>query len=245
MDKLGINGGYFLFQVLNFMVMAILLYAWAYKPILNMLEKRKVKIAQGMEDARIAAEARANAEKEASKIIADAQTKAAQVVADATQRAEVAAREVKLSVEAEANREKEAALAEVLVERKKILGELRGQIAALAIAATQKLIGESLDQKRQHELINEFFSGIKSGKVTVLDGAELGGASAEVTSAIELTPEEKEIIKKEILAKAGSVVTVSFREDPSIMGGLLIRVGGKILDASVSGQLEGLRQNLQ
>lgn len=245
MEKLGINLGFFLFQVLNFSVMAVLLYAWAYKPILNMLERRKAKIAQGMEDARIAAEARANAEKEAAKIIADAQTKAAQVVADATQRADTAAREVKLAVEAEANREKEAALAEVNVEREKILGELRGQVASLAIAATQKLVGDALDEKRQRSLINEFFSGIKAGKVTVLEGAELSGASAEVTSALPLTSDEKETVKKEILARAGSVATVTFRVDPSIMGGLVIRIGGKVLDASVSGQLESLRQSLQ
>lgn len=245
MEKLGINLGFFLFQVLNFSVMAVLLYAWAYHPILNMLEKRRAKIAQGMEDARIAAEARANAEIEAAKIITEAQSKAAQVVADATQRAESAAREVKLAVEAEANREKESALAEVQIEREKILGELRGQIAALAMAATQKLIGESLDEKRQRGLINDFFSGIKSGKVSVLEGVELSGASAEVTSALPLTNEEKEIVKKDILAKAGSVVTVTFRVDPLIMGGLVIRVGGKVLDASVSGQLEGLRQSMQ
>ena len=245
MEKLGINLGFFLFQVLNFSVMAVLLYAWAYNPILNMLEKRRAKIAQGMEDARIAAEARANAEKEAAKIIADAQSKAAQVVADATQRAESAAREVKLAVEAEANREKESALAEVQIEREKILGELRGQIAALAMAATQKLIGESLDEKRQRGLINDFFSGIKAGKVSVLEGVELSGAAAEVTSALPLTNEEKETVKKDILAKAGSVVTVTFRVDPLIMGGLVIRVGGKVLDASVSGQLEGLRQSMQ
>lgn len=244
MEKLGINLGFFLFQVLNFSVMAVLLYAWAYKPILNMLERRKTRIAQGMEDARIAADARENAEKEAAKIISEAQSKAAQVVADATQRADSAAREVKLAAEAEAGREKEAALAEVNIEREKILGGLRGQVAALAIAATQKLIGETLDEKRQHTLINDFFSGIKAGKVTVLEGAELSGASAEVTSALPLTNEEKEIVKKDILVKAGSLATVTFRTDPAIMGGLIIRMGGKVLDASVLGQLENLRQSL-
>ena len=62
MAALGINLGFFIFQVLNFTIVLVLLYAWAYKPILNALENRKKKIAQGMEDARIAAEARANAE---------------------------------------------------------------------------------------------------------------------------------------------------------------------------------------
>jgi F-type H+-transporting ATPase subunit b len=58
MEKLGINLGFFIFQVLNFLVLMVLLYAFAYRPILKMLDDRKKKIAQGLEDARVAAEAR-------------------------------------------------------------------------------------------------------------------------------------------------------------------------------------------
>ena len=53
-----------------------------------------------------------------------------------------------------------------------------------------------------------------------------------------------EIVKKDVLSKIGSQATVTFRVDPSILGGLVIRAGGKVLDASVSGQLESLRQTL-
>jgi F-type H+-transporting ATPase subunit b len=109
-----------------------------------------------------------------------------------------------------------------------MLGDLRNKIAALAIAAAQKLVGESLDEKRQHALINEFFSGVRAGKVEVLEGASLSGASAEVTSALPLSSEEISAVKKDILAKVGSQATVSFRVDPGILGGLVIRVGGKV-----------------
>ena len=244
MAKLGLNLGYLLFQIFNFAVLCILLYAWAYKPILKMLENRKQKIAQGLEDARVASEARANAELEATKIIAEAQNKANQVVRESTDRAETAALEIRAAAEAEATKEREAALAEVQGERDRMLGDLRTQIAALAIAASQKLVGESLDEKRQHALINEFFSGVRAGNVVVLEGVKLSGASAEVTSALPLSAEEIDSVKKDLLSKVGSQATVSFRVDPSILGGLVIRVGGKVLDASVAGQLESLRQSI-
>ena len=51
MDRLGINLGFLLFQIFNFAIIAIVLYAVAYKPIVKMLEERKRKIAQGYEDA--------------------------------------------------------------------------------------------------------------------------------------------------------------------------------------------------
>ena len=244
MEKLGVSGGYFLFQVLNFLIVAILLYAWAYRPIVKMLETRKVKIAQGLEDARVAGEARANAEQEAAKIIAEAQAKASQVVREATERAVVAVKEVHNTAEIEAAKVREAAKVDAQVERDRILGDLRGQVAALSIAAAEKLVGEALDEKRQHTLLNEFFAGVKAGRVVVLEGTSLSGASAEVTSALPLNAEEMEVVRQDVLSKMGNQATVTFRVDPGILGGLVIRAGGKVLDASVAGQLESLRQSL-
>jgi F-type H+-transporting ATPase subunit b len=114
----------------------------------------------------------------------------------------------------------------------------------LAIAAAQKLVGEALDEKRQHALIDEFFSGVKAGKVVLLNDADFKGESAEVTSALPLEAGEQEAVKKNILSKVGAQA-VTFRVDPSILGGLVIKVGDKVLDGSVSGRLEGLRQSLK
>ncbi len=244
MEKLGLNLGYLLLQIFNFLILFVVLRVWVYKPITSMLEKRRKTISQGLEDARIAAEARANAEKEASRIVADAEKKANQTVAEARERAEMAARDVKVAAEAEAVKARENALAEVEGERTRILGDLRGQVAALSIAAAQKLVGEALDEKRQHTLLAEFFSGVKSGKVVVIKDADFKGDTAEVTSALPLTTEEEAIVKKDVLAKVGAHA-VTFRVDPSILGGIVIKVGDKILDGSVAGKLEGLRSNLK
>lgn len=243
MEKLGINLGYFLVQTFNFLILLVVLRVWVYKPLVGMLEKRRQSIAQGLEDARVAAEARANAEKEAEKIIADANRQSGQIVAEAKDRAEVAARDVRASAEAEAGKSREKALAEVEEERNRILGDLRGQIAGISIAAAQKLVGEALDEKRQHALLAEFFSGVKAGQVVVLEGSTFKGASAEVTSALPLTSDEQGTVKKEILSKTGADA-VTFRVDPSILGGLVVRVGDKVLDGSVAGKLEGLRASL-
>lgn len=242
MEALGINLGYLLVQIFNFAIIFVVLRAWVYKPILGLLENRRLSIAQGLEDARIAAEARENAEKDAAKIISEAQVKAGQIVREATERAEASGREIKAQADADAVKARDAAVAEVQQEKERMLSDLRGQVAALAVAVAQKLIGESLDDKRQHALIDEFFSGVKSGKVTILEGSSLDGASAEVTSALPLGAEEKELVKREILTKIGSQATITFRVDPGILGGLVVRVGDKVLDASVAGQLEGLRQ---
>jgi len=244
LEKLGLNLGYLLVQIFNFLIIFVVVRAWVVKPILGLLEKRRQSIAQGLEDARVAAEARANAEQEAARIIADAQAKSAHIVNEATDRAEQAVLEVKAEAEKEIAKERETTLADVAEERNRMLGDLRGQVAALAIAAAQKLVGEALDEKRQHALLEEFFSGVKKGKVVVLEGADFTGSSAEVTSALPLNKDEEAAVKKDILTKVGAQA-VTFHVDPSILGGLVIKVGDKVLDGSMAGKLEGLRQSLK
>jgi len=238
MEALGINLGLLIVQIIAFAIVFLTLNAWVYKPMLDMMESRKTKIAQGLEDARVASEARANAEKEAAKIMAEAQAEAGKVVREATERAASAGKDVKAVAEAEAVKAREAAMAEAELERNRILGDLRGQVAALAIAAANKLVGETLDEKKQRVLIDEFFSGVKGGKVVVAEG--LTGDSAEVTSALPLTSDEQQSVKKSVTVKE-----VTFKVDPSILGGLVIKVGDKVLDGSVAGKLEGLRQTLK
>jgi len=245
LEALGINLGYLLVQILNFAIIFVVLRVWVYKPILGLLERRRQRIAQGLEDARVAAEARANAEKEAQAILGQAQADANQRVRESAERAEQVAREIHAAAEKDAAAVREAAAGEAEQARSAALGELRGQVAALAIAAAQKLIGESLDEKRQRHLVEEFFSGIKDGRVLVLEGEALQGASAEVTSALPLTEAEQATVSKQLAKPLGPGASLSFRVNPAILGGLVIRVGDKVIDGSVAGKLEGLRQSLR
>ena len=245
MEGLGINLGYFLVQLFSFLIMVLVLRAWAYKPILSMLKRRRETIAQGLEDARLAADARANAEKETEKIIDEARQEAAKLVREASERAGTAAIEIKNEAERQAVQIREDAKEESDQAKIQALHDLRGQVATLAIAAAQKVIGETLDDKRQHALIEEFFSGVRKDKVVLLEGEKLSGTSAEVTSALPLTKKEKETVEREVLDKIGEKVPVNFNVETGILGGLVIRVGDKVLDGSVAGKLESLRQTLE
>ena len=245
MDKLGLNLGYIFVQAGSFFLLLIILSAWVYKPILNMLEKRREAIAQGLEDAKVASEAKANAVKEADQIIADAQLKAAAVVNEAASRAEVAAKEIRSENETVLAKDRAAMLEEVKAERDRVLSDLRGDVAAIAIAAAQKLIGETIDEKRQHALLNEFFSGVKSGKVVVLEDQKITGSVAEVTSALPLTTDEQQAINQDLFAQLGQSAEVNYKVDPSILGGVIIKVGDRVIDGSVSGQLQAMHQSLK
>ncbi len=246
MSALGINLGYLLVQIISFIMALLILRAWVYRPVLNMLDRRRKTIAQGLEDARLAAEARANAEKEAQRILTEAQQEAATKLREASERAEELAREVHAAAEQDVVKLRESAATEAMAERDRVLADLRGHIAALAIAAAQKVVGEALDEKRHRALIDDFFSGVQGSKVEVLkDLPRMSGASAEVVSALPLTPAEEQAVRKDILEKIGGGATLTFRVDPTILGGLKIRVGDRVVDGSVAGRLESMRRSLR
>jgi len=246
LEALGINLGYLLAFALSFGILFVVLRAWVFTPLLAQLEKRRQTIARGLEDARVAADARANAEKEANHIISEAQARAAEVIREATERAEKVEQEIRVQAEHEMTRTREAAMAELDGERNIMLSEVRGQIIALAMAAAQKLVSENLDEKRQRALVNEFFSGVRGGTVSILDDVNSdGGQSAEITSALPLTEEEQATVRGQLMDKLGGAASVTFRVDPAILGGLVVRIGDRVVDGSVSGRLENLHQSLQ
>ncbi len=65
-----------------------------------------------------------------------------------------------------------------------------------------------------------------------------------VTSAVPLTDDEKRALAEKLAAQFGENLEFEYREDPSILGGLVIRVGDRVIDASVAGKLKALRETL-
>jgi F-type H+-transporting ATPase subunit b len=236
LNNIGINPIFLLAQIVNFVVLAVLLRALLYGPVTKMLDERRAKIEKGLEDARQAEVARANAEAERQKILDGARAEAQKIRAEANQQAEQTAAKIRADAQAEAEKTKADALAELGGERDKMLSELRGQIAALAIAASNKLIGESLDRARQQALIADFFAKVPADVRVSLSGVT---GEAEVLSAVPLTPEEQSRVKREL-----SLDAVSFKVDPKLLGGLRVRVGDKVVDGSVAAQLESLHASL-
>jgi len=233
MDALGINVGYLIIQIFSFTILVLALKGWLYTPILNVLEERKARIAKGLEDARQAAIARDNADAEAKKILDAARSEAATLRQEAAVQAEETAKGIVARADQEAKTIVANGRADAEEERNRILAELRDQVAAIAIAAANKLVGEALDEKRQRALIADFFSKVPAEVIG------FGGAAAEVTSALPLTESERANIKG--MLKTDSV---QFKIDPGILGGLIIRAGDQVLDNSVAGQMSALRESV-
>jgi F-type H+-transporting ATPase subunit delta len=71
-----------------------------------------------------------------------------------------------------------------------------------------------------------------------------GVAAALVTSAAPLTTEETEAIAARISVMTGSTVSLRTAVDPDLIGGVTVRIGDRLIDASVRGRLERLRDRI-
>ncbi|MFA7248876.1 MAG: ATP synthase F1 subunit delta [Dehalococcoidia bacterium] len=74
---------------------------------------------------------------------------------------------------------------------------------------------------------------------------ERGIARAVVTSAVELEPDRRAALERRLAEQTGRQVTVETQVDPGILGGLIVRIGDRLVDGSTRGRLRALRSQLE
>ncbi|MCS7060458.1 MAG: F0F1 ATP synthase subunit B [Anaerolineae bacterium] len=241
LGNLGINSFLLVAQIVNFILLLLFLNALMIKPIMRGLENRRKRIEESLANAAKADERLANVEKDYQARMAEAEAAAAKIRADALQGAQAELDNLRKAALADADRIREQARLDALAERNQTLAQLRAQVAALAMAAANKIIGDSLDAQRQKALIDDFFSKVPAGLITDL---KADGASVVVTSALPLSADEQARVKADLAQQLGQIGEFSFEVDPAILGGLVVRVGDKVIDGSVAGRMNALRQSL-
>ena len=93
--------------------------------------------------------------------------------------------------------------------------------------------------KRREEVIKETQS-----EYVALANEARGIVEVEVTGAVELSTDQEARLISKLFQTTGKQVRLAKKIDPSLIGGLLVRMGDKIIDGSISGQLATLRERL-
>jgi F-type H+-transporting ATPase subunit b len=154
-EQFGLNWPQFIAQCLSFCIVAAALYRFAYKPILQVLEERRQRIAEGLANAeKIQAElARTEAARrevlnqanvQATKLIEEARNAAAKVLEQETQKAVAAANQIIAKA-------KEASDAELV----RMKDELRREVGRLVVQTTAKVTGKILTVDDHQRLAEE------------------------------------------------------------------------------------------
>jgi F-type H+-transporting ATPase subunit b len=160
LEQLGINLGLLASQLVNFILLAVLLYLVLYKPVLRMLNERKERIARSMADVDAARDAAAKAQLEYDRKVAEAQRKAQEIIAAAAQTGEKAKADIVADAHREADRIKQDAIADAEQQKVRALADVQSQIAGLSMMATERVLGQAMDEKTQRQLISSFLADL-------------------------------------------------------------------------------------
>lgn len=232
LTPLGINAGLLFTHTFNFILIAVILAVVMWRPMVNFLDARSARIQKGLEDAAAAARARQNAEAEAEKILAAARAEAAKVLEEARGRGDEVAASIQSAASAEAEQIKTTARDEAVAARNAELAGLRDQVLNISSAMAGRILGEQIDASKQQSLVSDFFSNLPA------DAKSLSG-SVEVVSAMPLSEAEQNRVSSEIGAD-----DITFTVDPAILGGLIVRAPGRVIDGSVRSNLTSLSGRL-
>jgi F-type H+-transporting ATPase subunit b len=153
-DAFGWNPWLFLSQVISFVIVALLLKRFAYKPILAVLEQRREQIAQAQLNAEKIKQQLAEAEQRHAEILAKANAEAQKMIDEARQSsahlAERKQQEAILAAEQIVAKAREASA----IEHERTMADLKRELGRLVVDTTAKVTGKVLtseDQRRLHE----------------------------------------------------------------------------------------------
>jgi F-type H+-transporting ATPase subunit b len=162
-EQLGIDGRWFLSQLVNFTVLLLILQRFLYKPVQKMLANRQERIRESMDYAERVKKEAARAEEDYAKKIDESRRDAQGIITQATQQAERAREDILAKAQQEALDIKAKAMVDVEYERKRVVAELRDQVADLAILAAGRVLGKELDAKTHRQVVADFLN--ETGKL--------------------------------------------------------------------------------
>lgn len=153
------------FTIINLLVTYFILKRFLFKPAINMIRKRQSSIDTDLKYAKETRQAADEKFAEASARIEGSIREASSIVNDAKIQAESQSDAIIISAKKEAS--EIVARADVDIERMRnaMMEEMRDEVADLAVSIASKVIKQSIDEKKQRELIDQFIGEDVKGKV--------------------------------------------------------------------------------
>lgn len=152
----------FVAELVAFLVMLGILARWAYPRIIQAATERQRRLAEQLEAAERARREAEERLQEAERRLQEARAQAAEVLEAAARSAEQLREELRRRAQEEAQRILEGATREIEIQRQRLFSSVRAELADLVVAATEKVLGESLDGRLQRHLVERAIAELDS-----------------------------------------------------------------------------------
>lgn len=155
---IGVNIWTALFILLNFLLLFFVAKKFLFVPVKNMIDSRQKEIDTMYQEADAAKESVLALEKEYRAQLADAQQTSDRIVKEAVVRGQNREEEILRQANLEADAIREKASQDIAREKKKALNDAKDEISSLAMEIAGKVVGETLDEGRQKQLVDKFLA---------------------------------------------------------------------------------------
>jgi F-type H+-transporting ATPase subunit b len=243
---LKLNWGTLLLQILNFLVMVFILWRFLFKKVVEILDERSRRVTSALDEAeekqRKAEEMRAEYEEKLS----EAQE---QVIAMRQQAQEELARtkqEVLEETRQEVQTIREKAQGEIEDARQQAIYQHRLELGRLVTTLSARMMSESAGEAFQKASIEHFIDSLAAMSADeyrqALEDNEAEVLHVQLVSAQDLDADNKSQIERQVQNMTGQSIEVKYRVDPSLVAGATVRFGDVVIDGSLAGQLQNLKE---
>lgn len=149
-------------QTITFFLFIWFCKKFVWPPMVNAMQERQNKIADGLAAAEKGQEAEEVAKKEAAQLISNAKTQASEIIASAEKRGNAVVDEAKTTASSEKERIINAAKSEVEQEVHTAREELRTHVSSIAVAAASKIADKEIDEAAHAGLIEDLVQQMKA-----------------------------------------------------------------------------------
>jgi F-type H+-transporting ATPase subunit b len=147
-------------EILTFAVLVWFIKRFLWGPLIQIMEDRKTRIADGLAAAEHGKREQELAEERAKELLHNAKQQAADIIARAEKRGREIIDEAKADARGEGERLITAAHAEIEQETNRVKEDLRGQVVSIAIAGASKVLEREVDEQSHNELLTKLAAEI-------------------------------------------------------------------------------------
>jgi F-type H+-transporting ATPase subunit b len=229
----------FLFQLINFLVLLFILKRLLYRPVHDIMEKRRGIIDKNMQDAEKIREEAVGLKKEYEEKIAGlAEERAREHEKMQKEMADERSRLLaKAGEEARVLIEKEKVLFDW--EKKRVEESLKEKIVDLACGYSLNLLQQISDEGLHKATYRKFLGELQKMGPEIRAMAEAGNPlRVDIATAYELSDDDLAAFGKAVEDLAGSEANVGVTVDGALMAGVKVRISDMVYDSSLSGQIE-------
>jgi F-type H+-transporting ATPase subunit b len=147
-------------QIISFLLLVWILAKFAWKPLMAMMEKRRLFIQENLAQAEAERKEAERIQREYKEEMRQARQEAQGIIEQAAKTGEQRAAEIVEEARRETEKLKASALADIEREREKAVSDVKAQVAGLSITVAEKLLRAKLDLSDQADLVDQFIQEI-------------------------------------------------------------------------------------